>query len=537
MPATHPLTFLFIQPADNAVVTLNKPFEVSGRVTDQGGAEPHVIDKITVQIDSGAAVRAVVTHIHNPALTEVSFSAFVTVTGGQDPHTLTVTAIDDRGVTIHATRKLFTAVAFAVDAPAIVIDVLSPLPFDEASIDEQTGSIQYMLLEVANSVANLGKVLAGPNFQITNADVGKSSRLRIGIWIEDKTFPVLAPAPPDRPLPTVPSPGVDGGFKLAPPVPVPATVASFGISTKAGLLQQLADGVAQSVKDAASEQGVTIDSISVRPSAPASVITQLSGSLPAGVPFGMTITEKVGVAKAPDQIHHVPVVVSSTHSSELGSVLDLIVAAVLSPFRYVLAAEFLELRSKASDADNQITGMMQSLLAGIPTRFPFNRSRFFQESSTVLDFPAVVLDWKTFGVAGTTIQGSGLTTIEARQQSDVALSISGPTVISGFQGEMDLVLRQTYTFSLTDLAPYPNGLFQWTVSGLQKASGTINSPDLSQSGQFTLVFPLPRNVKVGNWAFVLTVNATEFRGKDKTMSLTATASLNVVIEVKPNPRN
>src|SRR5262249_15004444 len=129
LPATHPLTFLFIQPSDNALVALNTPFEVSGRVTDQGGAEPHVIDKITVQIDSGPVVRAVVTHIHNPTLTEVSFSAFVTVTGGQDPHTLTVTATDDSGATIHATRKIFTDVAFAVDAPAIVIDVLSPLPF------------------------------------------------------------------------------------------------------------------------------------------------------------------------------------------------------------------------------------------------------------------------------------------------------------------------------------------------------------------------------------------------------------------------
>jgi hypothetical protein len=177
------------------------------------------------------------------------------------------------------------------------------------------------------------------------------------------------------------------------------------------------------------------------------------------------------------------------------------------------------------------------MLAGIPTRFPFNRSLFFQDTSTDVDFPAVVVDWKTFGVAGTTIQGSGLTTIEARQQSDVALSISGPTVISGFQGEMDLVLRQTYTFSLTDLAPYPNGLFQWTVTGPQKASGTITSPTLAQSGTFTLVFPLPRNVKVGNWAFVLAVNATEIRGNDKAPSLTASASLNVVIEVKPNPRN
>jgi len=36
---------------------------------------------------------------------------------------------------------------------------------------------------------------------------------------------------------------------------------------------------------------------------------------------------------------------------------------------------------------------------------------------------------------------------------------------------------------------------------------------------------------------VLTVNATEFRGTDKTMSLTAATSLNVVMEVKPNPRN
>ena len=109
----------------------NTPFEVSGRVTDEGSPEPHFVDLVTVQVDSSPAVKAALHRIHDQTQSLVAFSAFVSVTGGQDPHTLTVTAKDDRGFTVTVTRRIFTVVAFKVDAPAVVIDVLSFVPFNE----------------------------------------------------------------------------------------------------------------------------------------------------------------------------------------------------------------------------------------------------------------------------------------------------------------------------------------------------------------------------------------------------------------------
>ena len=193
----------------------------------------------------------------------------------------------------------------------------------------------------------------------------------------------------------------------------------------------------------------------VQPSSPANVKTHVTGTLPAAVPFDMTITETLGVVKAPDQINHAPAVIRSSHSSGLGNILDVIAAVVLGPFRNILVAEFLELRSKTADTDTQVTGMMQSLLEGVPLHYPFNRKNFFKDSSSVADFPVLITDWQTFGVLGERLVGTGLTTLHPRQQADAGVSISGPTTISGFQGEMDLVSKQTYTFSLSDLAPDP----------------------------------------------------------------------------------
>jgi hypothetical protein len=537
MLATQQIAFVFVQPADNAVVPSSHPFEVSGRVTDVGRPEPHLVDSVTVQVDNGPVVRASLTRIHDQTQSLVAFSAFVTVTGGHDPHTLTVIATDDAGQSVAATRHVFTNVPFAVDAPAVVVDLLSFVPFDEATILSQTGAIQDMLLDLSASLGALGKVLAGPNFQFTIRPEGQSSHVRVGFWIEDRTFPVIAPVPPGRPLPLVPTPGADAGFHLVPAVPVSTNLASFAVITKPGLLQQLVDAMAPDLKNQTSQQGVSVDSITVQPSSPANVKTHVTGTLPAAVPFDMTITETLGVVKAPDQINHAPAVIRSSHSSGLGNILDVIAAVVLGPFRNILVAEFLELRSKTADTDTQITGMMQSLLEGVPLHYPFNRKNFFKDSSSVADFPVLITDWQTFGVLGERLVGTGLTTLHPREQADAGLSISGPTTISGFQGEMDLVSKQTYTFSLSDLAPDPNG-FRWTISGLQSSAGTIDSPTLAQSGSFTIVFPLPRNIKVGNWAYKLAVNAVETCGRTgSTAQLTASASLDVVIQVKPNPRH
>src|SRR6185437_4570139 len=134
MPARQNLSLTVNQPAASAIVKLNQPFPVSGVVLDQGPPEPHAIDSVTVQVDGGPIVRAALTHISNKSATEVSFHANVQVTAGADPHTVTVTATDDQRVSVKQTRQVFTGTPFAVDAPAVVVDVLSLFPFNESNI-------------------------------------------------------------------------------------------------------------------------------------------------------------------------------------------------------------------------------------------------------------------------------------------------------------------------------------------------------------------------------------------------------------------
>ena len=80
------------QPPNNLAVHLNQPFLVTGQASDRGPPEPALIDSVTVQVDNGPIIKAALTHIPNKTITLYSFKAFAQVTGGQDPHTVTVTA-------------------------------------------------------------------------------------------------------------------------------------------------------------------------------------------------------------------------------------------------------------------------------------------------------------------------------------------------------------------------------------------------------------------------------------------------------------
>jgi hypothetical protein len=526
MPARQKLSLTVSEPLANGAIKLNQPFPVNGIVLDQGPPEPHAIDSVTVQVDGGPVIRATLQHIPDKTATRVSFHTAAQATGGQDPHIVTVTATDDQGASVRQTRQLFTGAPFQVDAPAVVIDVLSIFSFDEFTVLGQTAPIQEALQGASDSLAGIGKIIAGPNFQFFNSnDPTRPSRLRMGVWIEDASFPVVRHD--GLTLPVLSDLAAAEGFNSAPPVPVPETTHSFGISIPVATIRKLLNAVAQDIKDEASAKGVTLDTIAVNTVSPESVTTTFEGSMTFGVPFHLTVTEVLGLQGAPA----VPAVLSSDHSSGLGNILDLIIAAVLKPFRAVLAIEFLALRSKAGDADREITGIMQPLVAAMPPRFPFRNTLLPFGLATPPDFPAIVLDWKAFRANSGGILGMGLLTIEARIQSEVELSIDGQRFISGFQGELAGNVRSDYSFQMVNLAP-DRDKFTWHVSGAAGTrSGAIDSV-LGLGGKFTADFPLPLHAGPGKYPFTLTVSAAETCGTDPTKTLTASAQLAVVLDVK-----
>src|ERR1700690_3043507 len=98
MPTTGTQPILTVtQPTANSVVGL-QPFQISGLVTDRGGVEPIMIDSVTVQIDGGPLINVTRKIIPNKTLTEVSFLASAQISGGSDPHSVTVVATNDQGL-------------------------------------------------------------------------------------------------------------------------------------------------------------------------------------------------------------------------------------------------------------------------------------------------------------------------------------------------------------------------------------------------------------------------------------------------------
>src|SRR5262245_46374091 len=110
MPETKPkLTIL--RPRNNDTIHLNQPFPVTGQVTNQfvlGGNPVVLITSVTVQVDAGPFIQAALTRVPDKTQTKVNFAANAQVTGGEDPHTITVTARNDRGGSATETVSVFT---------------------------------------------------------------------------------------------------------------------------------------------------------------------------------------------------------------------------------------------------------------------------------------------------------------------------------------------------------------------------------------------------------------------------------------------
>jgi hypothetical protein len=173
-------------------------------------------------------------------------------------------------------------------------------------------------------------------------------------------------------------------------------------------------------------------------------------------------------------------------------------------------------------------------LAALPSSVPFkNTELLFALPDSV--FRAAVLDWESFGVAASGILGTGTVTIEERDQSKVGLEINGLNEIIGYQEELAGGAGQGYAFKLVNIAP-DQGAFTWSVSSTASDQGSIDTSPFTQSDTFGVVFPSPLHVKVGTYALILEAQASETCGSDPTKKLTASASIDVKVEVRPNPK-
>jgi hypothetical protein len=217
------------QPPNNLVVKPNQPFLVTGQASDRGPPERVLIDSVTVQVDDGPVIEATLTPIPSKTSTLFSFKASAQVTGGQDPHTVTVTATNDSNISVKQTRQVFTGPIFQVDFPAVLIDLLFPFPLDlsdpttASRVHSLVSQIQTALTPLSISLGSVGKILAGPNLVAATDPLGRSV-VRMGLWIEDPEFPVIAAAPPDFPLPRLSDPAAAAGFAIVPVQVAPESV-------------------------------------------------------------------------------------------------------------------------------------------------------------------------------------------------------------------------------------------------------------------------------------------------------------------------
>src|SRR6478735_979408 len=89
-----------VVPTPNALVVADQDFVVSGIAFDRGWPEPVAIDSVTVSVDGGPEIEAVLTAAHPSPQFAMNFKAQVRVAAIQGPHTISVTATNDRGRTV-----------------------------------------------------------------------------------------------------------------------------------------------------------------------------------------------------------------------------------------------------------------------------------------------------------------------------------------------------------------------------------------------------------------------------------------------------
>jgi hypothetical protein len=518
-------------PTNDAHVPPLQAFQVNGRATDVGPPERHDIDSVTVQVDGGPAVDAQLVTVPDKTLSIVDYTAAVEVTSGTDPHTITVVAINDNQISVKKQIEVFTGPIFHAAPPAVLVEILSPVPFDlsDVRLTRLVSRIQYALIPAADQLAAIGKVVAGPNLALGDAPQGLS-RLRMGIWVQDQGFPVMPPLPPTFPLPRLNPPGAEAGFALAEELPVPLTFgASYAVSLPTSTLQSLVDAIFPQVKNAVDGTFDTLNSIRAGTVPPDTVVTTVHADV-VEIPVKAAFIERLGAPLNPDFDQHLPAVVSHDSVVDVGDALDWLLVTLLPSFGVALLALTGLGSVVASDASNQIHGVASGIVAALPPRLPVRNT----DIGVPQRFPTLVPDWQSFGTTENGILGTGTVSVHDRDQSEVAISIHGSGRLEGYQSDFSGGAGHRYGIDLANLAP-DAGRFTWHVTGFAEESGSVAPTAFGLGGTADVVFPLPLHVVPGIYDFVLTVTATETCGTDPHQVLTATAARPVQVKVKKDP--
>ncbi len=552
MPTSREPTLSVSAPTANAVVGYT-PFVVAGLVTAEGNPEPVEIDSVTVQVDTGPVVAASRKTIPNKTLTEVSFQASVQVIGtGPDPHTVTVVATADSGIS--ATKTVEVIAGIFATAPAIVVDIITqPIPTappgpSDPSVMKLVGEVQKSLYGLASKyLVPADKILIGPNLVVV--PTGPSGPvMRFGLWIENYNFPTSELVPPSTEylLSQLTLDAATAGMNLVPLLTQPSSLhgddGAITFSVPLTTFQQILDSVKPLLTQEAANHDYSLDSatITIDPSGQTddsggSITTSFSGSLPLDVPLTASLTETLGwrMGTGEDASGRYPTVAHTSTSVSVTSALDWFVGAFIPAGIEILLGAVIGIDYYASGLGSKAGGLLAGLLAEVPTRIPFSNADFpsaLANLVTNLQFPTMVFNWTSFSPASDlSIGGAALCEIVERDQSMVQVTVTGPTELVYGSGD-----DVTYQVMLDNIYPDSDGL-TWQAAGLGLvATGSVSANVVTQTGSFLVEFPLPSNLQPGKYSYSLTVSAHETCGSDPTASLTGSATFAVTLEIAKN---
>jgi hypothetical protein len=487
-------------------------------------------------------VRAKLKHIINKQLIEVTFSATVQITGGQDPHTVTVTVTSDAGVPV---TKMVTVTAGArLVAPAMLIDLATVVPTDPS-----LPQVQTLLSGIAQQLASMPlvgqleaayKIVVGPN---ALESTEPRPMLRLGIWILDGNFPAAELQQPSKEFPLQRlTPNVAAGcFGLVPLLnpPPPSTVPpatepmfGFAMSVPTTTLQLILNAMFPDMATQAAASDFNLENATIQVDASGSVTTSFSGQLPFSIPMTASVTEKLGIAQRTGIEQFMPVVTGASSSVSVGDEAQWFVASFVPAVGLILAAATSLASGAVSEGAGQANGIISAFLQGLPARIPFRNSELPTQPvdpQPLFPFPMSVLNFESFSTDGSAIVATGTISLGERDQSMVTVSLSGPTYFPNYSIGID----GYYTVSLTHLEP-DNDQMTWKVSGTAKTD-SVSIDSFWQQGGFAAEFAVPFKAAPGKYRYTISVNATETCATDATKTLSGSASMTVTTNVTGGP--
>lgn len=520
------------QPPENLSVTANVLFLVTGTATgNPGGPEPDMVASVTVQIDGGTPGQAALSFSLGKTFGSVKFSTWAVIPGGVGPHTITAIARTDQNRTATDSVTVFIGPAFTATPPAVLMDLLLPIPVDPTSAEvvHLVGEVQGVLSTIAGKLSAIGKVLAGPNLIVSQNAAGLDI-LRIGLWIVDPTTPVVQPVPPYS-LPILSPESAQLSFGLVPILnvtPLEGISIGFAVSVPTSTLQTIVDATFPSLQASANSSGAVLYSATVVTQPPNMVTVSISGQHEL-VTFTTSIIETIDARPlpAPNSQQKVPTVIARNNSTG-GSVWEWIVG-ILNPFFGIdLAATLF----KVADNTSKDSGLMATLISAVPSRIPFPNDAF---SLPLPPFPVWLPNWVEFDVDNNGIFGKGLASLGARDNTTASATVSGVGSITGLAIDLSAGFTEPYSFQLTDILP-DGGNVTWTVTGKNTyETGADSVGFLESSGSFLAFFRLPASSSPGEYPFVVTVSAIETCATDPTQKLTVTGGFTVEMIAQKAP--